>query len=282
MSGIGKLFEETRSNLSELSAAVELKPAQRDDIDLSIVIPVYNEQMRLPRTVLETLRFCTTEKINFELIVTDDGSRDDTLALVRLFEESDSRVRAMACPHMGKGSAVRLGMLNARGKYVLFMDADGATPLEEIRKLTAALDAGYDVAVGSRAMHHPQGVAVKTSIHRRIIGRIFAKFVSLLAVDGIADTQCGFKMFRRQAASLIFASQKLVGFAFDVEVLYIAKRLSFSVIEIPVNWTAQSGSKVNLFTDSIRMFRDISLIRWRHRNFHGVPSQKVARELGNS
>src|SRR5580692_13112340 len=102
MSGIGNLFEETRSNLSELSAAVELKPAPRDDIDLSIVIPTYNEQMRLPRTVLETLRFCTTEKINFELIVTDDGSRDDTLALVRLFEESDSRVRAMACPHMGK------------------------------------------------------------------------------------------------------------------------------------------------------------------------------------
>jgi dolichyl-phosphate beta-glucosyltransferase len=282
MNSPSNLFEKTRSNLSELGAAVALKPAPRSDIELSIVIPAYNEQMRLPRTVLETLRFCSTQNINFELLVADDGSRDDTLALVRLFEESDLRVRAIACPHMGKGSAVRMGMLNARGRFVLFMDADGATPLDEIRKLMASLESGYDVAVGSRAMHRPDDVEVKTSIHRRIIGRTFAFFVRLLAVEGIADTQCGFKMFRREAAWNIFSVQKLTGFAFDVEILFIAKRLSLSVIEIPVNWIAQPGSKVNLVIDSIKMLRDISLIWWLHRNFHATPSQNAAQQLGNS
>ena len=261
------VIEETRSTLGQLREQIELKPAPRSDVYLSIVIPAYNEQARLPRTVLETIHWCTTRKLNFELIIADDGSRDETLALARLFEESDGRVRALSCPHLGKGSAVRMGVLNAKGRFVLFMDADGATPLNEIPKLLKALGEGNDVAIGSRVVQLPGEVDVKTPFYRRIIGRVFAFFVNLFAIEGIGDTQCGFKMFHRDAALAIFSRQRMSGFAFDVEILFIARRLSLTIAEIPVNWTAQTGSKVNIVTDSVKMLKDISLIRWLHRGF---------------
>jgi dolichyl-phosphate beta-glucosyltransferase len=273
------VIEEARSSLDQLRASVELKPAPRSEIQLSIVIPAYNEQARLSRTVLETIHWCTIRNLDFELIIADDGSRDETLALARLFEESDVRIRALACPHMGKGAAVRMGILNAKGRFVLFMDADGATPLNEIPKLLAAIEEGHDVAIGSRVVQHPGEVEVKTSLHRRFIGRTFAFFVNLFAFDGIADTQCGFKMFRREAAVAIFSRQRTVGFAFDVEILSIARRLSLSIVEIPVNWVAQPGSKVNVFTDSLGMLWDMSQIKWLHRNFQASPSLTERRQL---
>jgi hypothetical protein len=147
------------------------------------------------------------------------------------------------------------------------MDADGATPLSEIPKLLSALEQGFDVAIGSRVVQHPGEVEVKTKLHRRIIGRTFAFLVNVLAIEGIADTQCGFKMFRCDAAAGIFSRQKIAGFAFDVEILFLARRLALSILEIPVNWVAQPGSKVNLVADSIRMLWDISHVRWLHRNF---------------
>jgi dolichyl-phosphate beta-glucosyltransferase len=168
---------------------------------------------------------------------------------------------------MGKGAAVRTGVLNATGRFVLFMDADGATPLGEIPKLLAAIDEGYDVAIGSRVVRREGEVEVKTTIHRRIIGRTFAFLTGLLALGGIADTQCGFKMFRREVATAVFSRQKIVGFAFDVEILFIARRLSLSIIEVPVNWVAQPGSKVNLVTDSLRMLWDNCWISWLYPNF---------------
>ncbi|HEX4425967.1 MAG TPA: flippase-like domain-containing protein [Terriglobales bacterium] len=274
------VIAEARSSLGQLGEVVELKPATRGEIHLSIVIPAYNEQARLPRTVLETIRWCTTENLDFELIIADDGSQDETLALAVLFEESDIRVRTLACPHMGKGATVRMGILNAKGRYILFMDADGATQLSEISKLLGAMKEGYDVAIGSRVVQRPGEVEVKTSPLRRIVGRTFAFFVNLFAIEGIADTQCGFKMFRREPAMAIFSRQKTVGFAFDVEILFIARRLSLSIAEIPVNWVAQAGSKVNLVTDSIRMLWDISHIRWRHRKFQSTLSLAKGQALG--
>jgi len=272
-------IEETRASLGQLAESVELRPAPRGAVQLSIVIPAYNEQGRLPRTVLETIHWCTSRNLNFELLIADDGSRDQTLALGRLFEESDVRVRLLACPHMGKGAAVRMGVLNAKGRFVLFMDADGATPLNEIPKLLAAIEQGYDVVIGSRVVQHSGEVKVKTSLHRRFIGRTFAFLVNLLALEGIGDTQCGFKMFRREAAAAIFSRQKTAGFAFDVEILFIARRLSLSIAEIPVNWVAQPGSKVNLVADSIRMLWDISRLRWLHRNSVARPSPMEGRQL---
>ncbi len=267
-------IEETGRKLHERGAAVPPERERHNDVQLSIVIPAYNEKARLPRTVRETLRWCASRDVNFELIIVDDGSEDETLALARTFQENDDRVRAIGCPHRGKGAAVRAGALNAKGRFVLFMDADGATPLDEIPKLLAALDARHDVAIGSRAACAPARAELKTPIHRRLIGRTFALFVRLLAFDGIADTQCGFKMFRREAAAAIFSRQKLTGFAFDVEILFIARRLSLSIIEIPVNWIAQPGSKVNLAVDSIKMLRDISRIRWMHRGLRQFGSSE--------
>jgi dolichyl-phosphate beta-glucosyltransferase len=261
------ILEKTRTGLGHYRTS--LRPAAREEVQLSIIIPAYNEQARLPRTVLETIRWCSARNMQFELVIADDGSRDETLALARLFEESDARIRVLVCPHMGKGATVRMGVLNAKAPVVMFMDADGATPLDEISKLLAAIERGCDVAVGSRVLQRPGEVLVKTSIHRRVIGRVFAFFVNLFAIEGIADTQCGFKAFRRNAAQAIFSRQKLVGFAFDVEILFIAKRLGLSVVEIPVNWQAQPGSKVNLVTDSIKMLWDISHIRWLHRSLLG-------------
>jgi dolichyl-phosphate beta-glucosyltransferase len=264
---VSPLIEETRSELDRASASDEVESAPRGQIDLSIVIPTYNEEARLPGTVLETLRWCTARSVKFELIIADDGSRDETLALGRLYEERDARIRILACQHIGKGAAVRTGMLEAKGRFVMFMDADGATPLNEIHKLLVAMEKGYDVAIGSRVVQQPGEVEIKTSFRRRLIGRTFAVFVKLFAFEGIADTQCGFKMFRREAAAAIFSRQKTMGFAFDVEILFIANRLSLSIAEIPVNWVAQPGSKVNLVTDSIKMLRDISVIRCLHRKF---------------
>lgn len=275
------IVDDTRSVLDELSSSLKLTPRIQDDIELSIVIPAYNEQSRLPRTVLETVAWCTHRKLDFELIISDDGSKDQTLALARLFEQGDVRIRALACPHMGKGAAVRFGVLNAKGRSILFMDADGATPLEEIPKLRSALARGHDVAIGSRVMQKPGEVQVKTSLHRRFIGRCFACFVNLFAFGGIGDTQCGFKMFRREAALAIFPRQKMVGFAFDVEILFIARRLALSTVELPVNWVAQSGSKVNLFTDSLKMLWDIGRIRWLHRRFDGDVSLARQEQLSN-
>jgi len=126
-------------------------------------------------------------------------------------------------------------------------------PFGRNTKLLAAIEAGNDVAIGSRVIQQPGEVEIRTSLHRRFMGRCFAFVVNLFAFEGIADTQCGFKMFRRQAAAAIFSRQKIVGFAFDVEILFIANRLLLSIAEIPVNWVAQPGSKVNLVTDSTRM-----------------------------
>jgi len=184
-------------------------------------------------------------------------------------------------PHMGEGAAVRFGVLNAKGRCILFKDADGATPVDEIPKLLDAFARGNDVAIGSRIVQNPGEAEAKTSVHRRVIGRCFAFFVNLFAFGGIGDTQCGFKMFRREAALAIFPRQKTVGFAFDVEVLFIARRLSLSIIEVPVNWVAQPGSKVNLVTDSIKMLWDICRIQWLHRKFDGNTSLTQQRQLSN-
>jgi len=258
-------IKETCSILDQFPSLTGPKARAGSEVYLSVVIPAYNEQARLPRTILETVRWCTSRSLDFELIIVDDGSRDQTLALVRLLEKTDVRVRSLACPHMGKGAAVRVGMLNAKGRFILFMDADGATPLNEIPKLVQALERGHEVAIGSRVVQQPGEVEIKASFHRRIIGRGFAFFANLFGSGGIGDTQCGFKMFRREAAMAIFSRQKIVGFAFDVEILFIARRLSLSIAEIPVNWISQPGSKVNLIKDSIGMLWDISQIRWLHR-----------------
>jgi dolichyl-phosphate beta-glucosyltransferase len=256
-----------------LSRDLDLATPTVTDPYLSIVIPGFNEQNRLPRTVLQTLEWCAEAGAldRFELLIVDDGSDDETLTLAQLFSRQVGNVRSIACPHRGKGEAVRMGMLNAAGSFILFMDADGATPLAEIPKLLETLKDGADIAIGSRVVQDPRETSVVTSWKRKLTGRIFSGIVNLLVIPGIADTQCGFKMFRREVVRDIFSRQKIEGFAFDVEILFLARKLGFSVAEVPVNWVNQEGSKVRLVTDSVRMFLDIARIHWLHRGERFIP-----------
>jgi dolichyl-phosphate beta-glucosyltransferase len=251
--------------LNELSAKLVIQASVSEDVYLSIIIPAFNERSRLPRTVLETISWCNRNVPSYELIISDDGSSDDTLEIAKLFADHDKSVRYLACPHLGKGAAVRTGMLNAVGDHVLFMDADGATPLGEIPKLIIKINEGYPVAIGSRVLQNPGETVVTTSLHRKLVGRIFAALVNIFEISGIADTQCGFKMFRKDIVKELFSRQKLNGFAFDVELLYLARKLSVAIAEVPVNWVNQKGSKVRLATDGMKMLKDIFKIRLLHR-----------------
>ncbi len=247
--------------------------------DLSVVIPAYNESDRLHSTMTQLLGHLAPQERSFEVVVVDDGSVDATASIVRDFSLLDSRIRLLRHErNRGKGCAVRTGVLAAAGERVLVADADGATPISQLARLDAALDAGYDVAIGSRAL---AGAAdhVKTVWYRKAIGRVFSFLVKMLVVGGFADTQCGFKLFRRSAAGVLFKAQRLDGYAFDVEVLYLARRLGLKVDEILLDWTNQPGSKVNLVIDPARMFVDLLRIRcWGASGRYPLtlPSQAVS------
>jgi dolichyl-phosphate beta-glucosyltransferase len=232
--------------------------------DLSIVIPAFNEEARVGPTLRDYAAYCRQAARRVELIVVDDGSLDRTSAVVNELASQYPEIRLIRlAENHGKGHAVRSGVVNAQGKMVLFADADGATPLPEVERLEAALAAGADVAIGSRALHDTR-VKVNARLYRRLIGRIFHRMVETLTVPGVKDTQCGFKLFRGPVAHDLFSRMRIRGFSFDVEVLMMAQRRGYRIAEVPVNWTHQPGSKVNLVTDSARMLRDLFIIRGRY------------------
>ena len=232
--------------------------------DLSIVIPAYNEEARVGPTLRDYVAYCRRGKRRVELLVVDDGSLDRTSAVVNAVASEYPEIRLIRlAENHGKGHAVRSGVVNAHGKLVLFADADGATPLPEVERLEAALAAGADVAIGSRALHDSR-VKVRARLYRRLIGRAFHGLVETLTVPGVKDTQCGFKLFRGPVAHDLFSRMRIRGFSFDVEVLMMAQRRGYRITEVPVNWTHQPGSKVNLVTDSARMLWDLFVIRGRY------------------
>jgi dolichyl-phosphate beta-glucosyltransferase len=231
---------------------------------LSIVVPAYNEQERLGPTIRSYLEYCRSRHLPVELIVVDDGSLDATSALVESLSGEYPEVRLIRlAENRGKGYAVRTGVVNARGQLVLFADADAATPLSELERLEAAIQGGADVAIGSRALAG-EGVQVRARFYRRVIGRAFHLLVRTLTVKSVKDTQCGFKLFRGPVAHDLFSRMRMNGFSFDVELLMMAQRRGYRVAEVPVNWVHQPGSKVNLALDSIRMARDLFVIRGHH------------------
>jgi dolichyl-phosphate beta-glucosyltransferase len=240
--------------------------ATATQVDVSIVIPAYNEERRLPPTLLDMVDYFDRQPFSYEIIVVDDGSRDGTCEVVRKFERVRQQVKLIQLPkNQGKGHAVRLGVLNTRGKTILFADADGATPIEEFARLYTAIKSGSDVAIGSRALASLD-TKVSTSVHRRLLGRIFNRWVNTVLLPSITDTQCGFKMFTRDAALFIFRRQNSERFSFDVEVLYIATKAALRIQEVAINWNNIPGSKVNLVVDSLRMLRDVLRFRVLHRN----------------
>jgi len=236
----------------------------RDRPAFSIVIPAYNEQDRLEPTVRSYLTYFRQRGAAAEVIVVDDGSLDATTPLVERLADEFAELRLIRlAQNQGKGYAVRSGVVNARGRLVLFADADGATPIREIERLEAAVRAGADVAIGSRALPSDE-VEVRTQLYRRVIGRAFHILVRLCGVRDIKDTQCGFKLFRGPVGHALFSRMRTAGFSFDVEVLLMAKLCGFRLAEVPVNWEHQPGSRVNLATDSARMAWDLARIRLRH------------------
>lgn len=229
---------------------------------LSIIVPAYNEEQRLGATLKRMLAYFDAQDYSFEILVADDGSTDGTLHIVEQIAACRPQVHLLSYqPNRGKGYAVRYGMLRACGARLLFSDADLATPIEEVEKLLTQLDAGYDIAIGSRDVKGSQLIK-RQSVLREFGGRLFNKIVRMLAVPGIHDTQCGFKLFTRSAARSIFSRCQVEHFAFDVEVLYIAKRLfGMRIAEVPVRWAHQEGSKVRFFRDAFRMFKTLFRIR---------------------
>jgi dolichyl-phosphate beta-glucosyltransferase len=243
------------------------------DPELSIVIPAFNEETRLPRTLARIIDyFCSRPVLDelsrhfdpdlLEIIIVDDGSTDATASIseewarnmpfVRLISNGDNR---------GKGYSVRHGMLEARGRLALFTDADLSSPIEEIAKLLAALAAGNDVAIGSRALDRSL-IAVHQSRLREWAGMIFNGFVRLFIGLPFSDTQCGFKIFRRERARAVFEQQRIEGFGFDPEVLFLAKRHGLRAAEVPVRWAHDPATKVHVIRDSLLMFGDLIYIRW--------------------
>lgn len=229
--------------------------------DLSIIVPAYNEASRIEPTIRDIVGYCRSGRRVFELLLIDDGSSDETSSIGRRLSEEFPELRLIRlAANQGKGFAVRTGVLNATGRAVLFADADGSTPISEIERLESALNAGADVAVGSRE-GGGEAVRVKAKLHRRLIGRTFHFLVESLANPGIKDTQCGFKLFRSEVSHDLFSRMRMNGFSFDVEVLVMARRRGYRVAEVPVNWTHQPGSKVRLTVDSLQMAADLFRIR---------------------
>lgn len=228
---------------------------------LSIVIPAFNEEHRLGPTLERICAYADEHLDSYEVIVVDDGSSDRTAEVARSTGTGAVSVLELGA-NQGKGAAVRAGMLAATGERVLFSDADLATPIEEVAKLSARLDAGYDIAIASRGL---AGADIRVRQHpiREAMGRTFNVLVRLVVLGGIKDTQCGFKLFTRAAAHDLFDRATIDGFAFDVEVLWLAQK-RYRVAEVPVVWRHIEESKVSPGTDAARMFVDLFRLRLRH------------------
>jgi len=226
-------------------------------MQLSVIIPAYNEDRRLPGTLASVYRYLHQSNLSFEIIVVDDGSYDSTAAFVEDFALQYPGVRLLSyAPNRGKGYAVRTGMLAAGGDYLLMNDADGSSPIEEVERLLKPAREGYDVVFGSRAKEDKSAV-VKSLPYRKYIGNTFNLIVQNLLLPGIKDTQCGFKLFARSAAQEIFSVSKLNGYAFDVEILYVAKLRGYKMQEVAISWANVEGSKVNVLMDSPRMLMEV-------------------------
>lgn len=235
---------------------------------LSVIIPAYNEEQRLPSTLEAVLLYLRRDHYApWELVVVNDGSKDGTAELVRRRAEQEPNLRLLENPgNQGKGYSVRHGMLAARYDWVLFSDADLSAPIEELPKLFAAIEQqGAEVAIGSRALDRSL-IGTHQSVFREFGGRFFNLMVQMGTGLRIWDTQCGFKLFRRDAARAVFERQRLERFGFDVEALFVARRLGYRIAEVPVRWNHVDGTKVSMLRDSVDMFGDIARVRWNALN----------------
>ena len=252
--------------------------------ELSIVIPAFNEELRLPVSLAQISAYVRLGRRETEVIVVDDGSRDRTSDIAQSFRDEIPRLRVIANgQNRGKGYSVRHGMLEARGRFVLFTDADLSAPIDEADKLLQALDT-YDVAIGSRALDR-RLISVHQSRLRELAGIIFNLIVRVILRLPFVDTQCGFKAFRREPSRIIFQQQQIDRFGFDPELLYLARHHGLRAVEIPVRWAHSPDTKVHMLRDSVQMFLDIFVIRWnalRGRYPRAKPAARAASQSASS
>lgn len=261
---------ESAANDASLDSAIS---PDADEVvpDLSVIIPVYNEQERIAATLYDVKDFLESTDLEFEIVVVDDGSNDMTAEIVKFVDIYGSEIKSQQSgkleeniKNVGKGYSIAKGMMRAKGNIILFTDADGATPITELTKLIEKIDSGFDLVVGSR--QHPQSNVTGRTWVRRVLSRGFNYIAVALGLLNVRDSQCGFKAYRREIAHRVAALQQTNGFCFDVEQLYIAKKLGYKIEEIPVVWHHHEGSSLSLVSDSITMFFDLLRIRFIHRN----------------
>lgn len=229
---------------------------------LSLIIPAYNEEERISEPLKQARLYLQANFPDSEIIVVDDGSKDKTVETVRKIAD-DIRIVEQG-ENRGKGAAVRAGMLAAKGRYRIFTDADFSTPVEEVEKAVQYLEKNTDIFIGSRALDH-SFVKKHQPFYREFMGKVFNKIVQVLLLWGIKDTQCGFKGFRDSVAEDIFARTKFDGFSFDVEVLFLARKLGYSISEVPVVWYNDDRTTVSAGSDSFTMFCDLIRIKRAHK-----------------
>lgn len=235
---------------------------------LSLIIPAYNEEQRLPRTLTKIQAFLKEQPYESEVLVVENGSTDRTAAVA---EEFAPGVRLLREPRRGKGLAVRRGMLESAGDYRFICDADLSMPIEEVNHFLPPILDDYDIAIASREV--AGAIRHNEPAYRHWIGRIFNSMVRTMAVPGFQDTQCGFKCFTAEAAEALFPLQRIDGWTFDVELLFVALRLGYRVKEVPINWYYFPGSRVRIVSDSWLMLTDLFRIRnnWRQGLYQPIP-----------
>jgi len=240
-------------------------PAGQKVLDISVVIPAYNEEKRIDECLRRVTAFLSLKDREWEVIVSSDGSTDKTEEIVRthIGKRQDGRLKYIPAAHAGKGAAVRRGVLAAEGKVILITDTDLSAPIKESDKLMAVLDSGWDIAIGSRAIRE-KDCDVQQDPKRWLAGRIFNILVRMIVLKGFKDTQCGFKCLKKEAAHTLFRAQTLDSFCFDIELLCLAKKMDYKVKEVPVMWKEALFSKVNLVKDSIPMLKELFYLRKKY------------------
>lgn len=238
---------------------------------LSIVIPAYNEEFRLPKTLEQVLSFSEIQPYATEVLVIENGSQDRTFEVAQAIAKRHPNMTVVQESGRGKGLAVRRGMLQARGEYRFMCDADLSMPVEEINRFLPPALQDFDIAIGSREA--PGSVRYNEPQYRHLGGRAVNTMIRLLALPGLQDTQCGFKCFRAPAAEKLFRLQTLTGWSFDIELLYIARLHGYQIVEVPIHWYFDPESKLSVVSDAVKMGMDILTIHLNQAK--GVYDAKV-------
>jgi len=244
----------------------------------SIVIPAYNESHRIPATLAEVVRVIRDRGWNAEVVVVNDGSTDSTADVVKSFSVNNPEVRLQQNPtNRGKGYSVRAGILAALGDVVMFTDADLSAPMQEAERLFAAIDEGADIAIGSRWLDRGRQTQ-RQPLYRQLFGRCFNGVTRFVMGLKFADTQCGFKAFKRQAAQTVFQLQTIERWGFDPEILFIALKRGFWVVEVPVSWGHDERTRMSYLRDGLQMLQEIAIVRWNaFRGRYNKPIENVQR-----